>query len=212
MKLYYSGTSPYSRKVRLVVREKGLDSQIEEIIINPYGDNNDDLFSANPLGKIPTLILDSGRAVFDSPVICEYLDSMSSDAILIPADSHLSIMCWQAMTDGMTDAAYNIAMERRARPKEEQSPKWIANWSKEIQRILEHIESHINELSQFGPENTLAHLGLASAISYLELRVPEILYESECPQVTVCPKTMEWYESFKTRPSMQATKLIEHGS
>lgn len=207
MKLYYSNTSPYSRKVRLVARESGLDSQIEEILVNPFGDDKDELTKANPLGKIPTLLLDNGKALYDSPVICHYLNELSDQFTLIPKDHHFDILSWQAMTDGMTDAAYNIAIERRTRPQEEQSPRWMSNWSTEVQRTLEHIESRIDELERFEAGVTLAHLALASAISYLELRLPAILYESECPQVSVCPKTMTWYESFKTRPSMQATLL-----
>jgi glutathione S-transferase len=207
MKLYYSNTSPYSRKVRLVVRETGLSSQIEEILVNPFGDDKDELTKANPLGKIPTLVLENGKALYDSPVICHYLDGLTDHLTLIPKDHRFDILSWQAMADGMTDAAYNIAIERRTRPQEEQSPKSISNWSIEVQRTYEHIESRMNELKKFDSDITLAHLALASAISYLELRLPEILYESECPQVASYPKAQEWYERFKTRASMQATQL-----
>ena len=207
MKLYYSTTSPYSRKVRLFVRESSLDSQIEEIIVNPFSDDKEALIKANPLGKIPTLVLDNGEALYDSPVICYYLDSLLDHASLIPTSHSLDVLQWQALSDGLTDATYNIAIERRARPKEEQSPKWIANWSIEIQRTLEHIESHIDDLNKFGSDITLAHLSLASAISYLELRLPEALYKSEHPQVIAYPKIMNWYEKFKTRPSMLDTQL-----
>ncbi len=207
MKLYYSTTSPYSRKVRLFARESNLDSQIEEIIVNPFADDKDALITANPLGKIPTLILDNGKALYDSPVICYYLNSLLDHSRLIPTTQYLDVLRWQAMTDGLTDATYNIAIERRARPEEEQSPKWIANWSTEIQRTLEHIEAHLNELENFGSDITLAHLSLASAISYLELRLPEALYKPEQPQVNIYPKIMNWYENFKTRPSMLDTQL-----
>lgn len=207
MKLYYSNTSPYSRKVRLFSRESGLESQIEEIVINPFGNDKGELTRANPLGKIPTLLLDNGTALYDSPVICYFLDSLLEQFTLIPATENMTILKWQALADGMTDAAYNLAIERRTRPREEQSPKWIANWSTEIQRALEYIELHIDEIKRFEGDITLAHLALASAVSYLELRLPEILYESECPQVSVCPNMMTWYEAFKTRPSMQSTVL-----
>ncbi len=204
MKLYYSTTSPYSRKVRLFTRESKLDSQIEEIIVNPFSDDKDELVQANPLGKIPTLVLANGKALYDSPVICAYLNSLLDHSNLIPTTQYLDVLRWQAITDGLTDATYNIAIERRTRPKEEQSPKWISNWSTEIQRTLEHIETQLKALDS---DITLAHLSLASAISYLELRLPEALYKSENPKVIAYPKIMSWYENFKTRPSMLDTRL-----
>ena len=204
MKLYYSNTSPYSRKVRLVIAEKKLDDQLEGILINPFNHDNPDFTAANPLGKIPVLVLDSGKTIFDSPVICHYLDQLSDTPQLIPQDTiqTFDVLCWEALADGLIDAAYNIVMERK-RAKEEQSALSLNNWSSEILRTLEYIETHFSEL---GDNTTLAHLALASAIGYLDFRLPEMLYESTCPQVTVCPNVLDWYEAFKTRPAMQATQ------
>ena len=211
MKLYYSTTSPYSRKVRLVLCEKGLDSQCEDTIVNPFNTidssvENTALFDANPLVRVPTLVLENGESFFDSPVICQYLDTLAKPA-LIPKEtsSRLRVLQWEALADGLTDAAFNLVMERR-RPEGEQSPTWITNWSAEINRALLTIE---NKLSELGDELTLAHLAVASAIAYLDFRLPTTLYESECPQVAVAPNTLSWYESFKTRASMQATQLRE---
>ena len=211
MKLYYSNTSPYSRKVRLMALEKGLESEIEEILVNPYstGSAKDKLVSANPLGKIPTLELEDGKTLFDSPVICEYLDGLSEDPILIPVEKRLDILWWQAIADGMTDAAYNITIERRTRPQEEQSVKWIENWTTEILRTLDYIETRINQMSPLNNQISLAHLALASSISYLEFRVPEILFESKSSQKSVSPNTFEWYQNMQERPSMQVTQLRE---
>ena len=214
MKLYYSNTSPYSRKVRLVAREKGLESLIEakmeEVLVNPFSDDKDGLIAANPLGKIPTLLLDNGTALYDSSVICEYLDSLTDNPMLIPTKAvdnsveRFNILRWQATADGMTDAAYNLVMESR-RATEDQSQQWMSNWSTEITRVLAYIESHINELNT-SDHITLAHLALASAISYLEFRLPENLTDS------VGSNTMDWYESFKTRPAMQDTVLHDVAS
>ena len=82
MKLYYSNTSPYSRKVRLVTLEKGLENQIEGILVNPFAEDNPDFITANPLGKIPVLVLDNGKTIFDSPVICHYLDCLSANRFI----------------------------------------------------------------------------------------------------------------------------------
>ena len=204
MKLYYSNTSPYSRKVRLVIAEKGLGDQVEGILINPFNHDNADFSAANPLGKIPVLVLDNGKAVFDSPVICHYLDGLSDTSQLIPQETiqKVDVLCWEALADGLIDATYNIVMERK-RVKEEQSASALSNWSDEILRTLESVETRFSELKG---DVTLAHLALASAIGYLDFRLSEILYVSACPQVTVCPNTLEWYEAFKTRPAMQATQ------
>ena len=83
MKLYYSHTSPYSRKVRLVIRENGLSEQVTEVLCNAFEDSAI-LSKMNPLGKIPTLVLNNGETLFDSPVICQYLDRDASTGHLIP--------------------------------------------------------------------------------------------------------------------------------
>lgn len=207
MKLYYSTTSPYSRKVRLVLLEKGLNTQCEEIIVNPFnaGDaskENAELIEANPLGRIPTLVLDNGEVFFDSPLICQYLDSLSSDT-LIPnnIEQRLKVLKWEALADGLTDAAFNIVMETRRTP-EEQSSMWISSWSKEALRSLKHIE---NNLEQLGEELTLAHLSLASAVAYLEFRLPNLLQHPDKLEKPICPNLLIWYAAFKMKPSMQAT-------
>ncbi|MEE9303661.1 MAG: glutathione S-transferase N-terminal domain-containing protein [Thiotrichaceae bacterium] len=209
MKLYYSDTSPYSRKVRLVIIEKGLDDDIQKIKINPFEDNPE-LWAVNPLGKIPALELDYDETLFDSPVICRYLDRLSKTVttpLLIPSDgwSEWDILRWEALADGMTDAAYNLVMERR-RPSAEQSKEWIARWASDIHRVLSEIESRIDELDN---HFTLAQLALGAAVGYIDFRLAEMLYESVCPQVAKYPAIQAWYEVFKTRSSMIATKPAE---
>ena len=207
MKLYYSNTSPYSRKVRLVIREKNLESQVEEVLVNPFGEetkNKLDLLVANPLGKIPTLVLDDGTGLYDSPVICQYLDSLSDRNIVTPKNinQRLNVLRWEAMTDGLTDATYNIAIERK-RPPNEQSSDWIKRWSIEIKRTLLYIEKCFSEITSETDKPTLAHFGLASAISYLELRYPEALHD------IALPESLAWYETFKSRTAMEETQLLD---
>ena len=203
MKLYYSNTSPYSRKVRMVMIEKNLHSSIEGVLVNPFADNPE-LANINPLGKIPALMLEDGEVLFDSPVICRYLDGLADGTQLIPlsGEPQWTVLRWEALADGMTDAAYNLVMERR-RPTSEQSSGWMARWSNDIQRALEEMERRVDELAG---ELTLAQLAAATAVGYLDFRLPELLYEAECPQVAANPKLQSWYERFKTRPAMQATQ------
>ncbi|MEN8131463.1 MAG: glutathione S-transferase N-terminal domain-containing protein [Pseudomonadota bacterium] len=203
MKLYYSNTSPYSRKVRLVIFEKCLDAQVEEVVVNPFEDNPE-LNAANPLGKIPVLLFDDDETLFDSPVICRYLDGLSNQHPLIPQEDKQQwlTMRWEALADGMTDAVYNLVMERR-RPASEQSPTWIGRWAAEIQRVLQHMDQRVSELDG---DISLAQLAVAASIGYLDLRIPELLYETQCPQVAEYPRLLEWYEKIATRPSMMATR------
>lgn len=197
MKLYYSNTSPYSRKVRLVIIEKGLNENIEQIPCNPFSDPVD-LHEANPLGKIPTLITDEGTALYDSPVICEYLDTLSSEPKLIPASGTLrwQVQKWQALTDGIIDLAYNIVMERR-RPQNEQSPDNLKRWQTAIVRAIAQTEIDVNQL----PDTlSIAQLGLGACLGYLDFRLPEIDWREGRGNLA------RWYENFSKRESMIDTR------
>ena len=203
MKLYYTKTSPYSRKVRLVISEKGLGDLVEEIQVDPFQEDPV-LRSVNPLGKVPALRLDDGEALFDSPVICHYLDALSDGRPLVPAEGweRWAVLRREALADGLADAAYNMVMERR-RPAQEQSPSWIDFWSDEIRCGLEDLERRVPE---FASGLTLAQIAAGAAIGYLDFRVPELLYEAQRPQVAAFPGLQTWYRAFATRPSMIATR------
>jgi len=157
--------------VRMVVIEKGLDEQIEMVACNPFEDVATHT-TANPLGKIPTLVLDEGNTLYDSPVICEYLDSLSPNTRLIPkiGPSRWEVLRWQALADGMLDSAYNIVMERR-RPENEQSSYWLARWHAGIENTLDVANVQVHTL----PEAiNLAHLAVISTLGYLDFRLPAV--------------------------------------
>ena len=200
MKLYYSKTSPYSRKVRLMIYEKGLQQAIISVACNPF-DEAPDLETANPLGKVPTMILDDGSSLYDSPVICAYLDTLTSDR-LIPESGpdtnreRWNVLRWEALCDGVLDAAYNIVMERR-RDTREQSDSWIKQWKSQVIRSLDHMEAEIDTL----PERlSLAQLSLGTTLGYLDFRLQELDWRSQCPALTV------WYGDFSAREAMQNTR------
>ena len=203
MKLYSSTSSPYARKVRLLILEKGLQQLIAEVVVNPF-DNRAELLPINPLGKIPVLVLNDAEVLFDSPLICQYLDELPGYHRLIPQQKKekFNVLRWQALADGMTDAAYNLVMERR-RPVANQSSSSIGTWSAEILGALDEMDARLDGL---GDKITLAHLAVGAAVGYVEFRLPELLYESSCPQIASCPKLLNWYEAFKTRPAMLATQ------
>lgn len=203
MKLFYSASSPYSRKVRMVISLKALESTVDMRLTDPFTADTE-LAAVNPLGKVPALQLDDGSSLFDSRLLCRYLDSLHESWRLIPRQSEQAwrVWRWEALADGLIDASYHLVMERR-RPVAQQSQEWLGRWAKEIERTLEQLDA---EIEQFGSSITLAHLALGAAVGYLDFRLPELLYGSECPQPSCAPRLMQWYERFKTQPYMQATR------
>jgi glutathione S-transferase len=202
MKLYYSHTSPYARKVRLVIAEKGLQTAVQAELIDPFA-HNDELLKANPLGRVPTLVLDDGRALYDSQVICGYLDSLRAKPVLIPSRGRArwQVLCRESLADGLIDAAYNIVMEKK-RDQGLQSAHWISHWSSEIRRALDAMQASHDEWSD---EITLAHLATAAAIGYLNLRMPDILQHGGEGDGHRWSPLLAWYAEFSARPSMQST-------
>jgi len=196
MKLFYSRTSPYSRKVRLVIHEKGLQQAITSMECNPF-DEAPELEAVNPLGKVPTLILDDGSALYDSPVICAYLDTLTPDR-LIPESGRerWNVLRCEALCDGVLDATYNIVMERR-RDTRKQSADWIEQWKSQVSRSLNPMEADIDTL----PERvSLAQLSLGTALGYLDFRLPDLDWRKQCPTLAA------WYGVFCVRDAMQNTR------
>ena len=196
MKLLYSKTSPYSRKVRMMIHEKGLQQVITNVACNPF-DEVPELEATNPLGKVPTLILDDGSSLYDSPVICAYLDTLTPGR-LIPESGmeRWSVLRWEALCDGVLDATYNIVMERR-RVTQEQSAGWIEQWKSQVSQSLDHVEASIDMLPN---QVTLAHLALGAALGYLDFRLQDLDWRSQCSALAT------WYGEFSVRDAMQNTR------
>ncbi len=197
MRLLYSATSPYARKVRAVIAEKGLDG-ITCVLVSPF-DLPAALVTANPLSKVPCLVLEDGSALYDSPVICEYLDTLSGKVRLIPArgTERWTVLRQHALCDGVIDAAYSIACEIHRRPPPEQSTSWISHWCGSIQRSLDALEG---EIASFGDSVTLAHIGAGCALSYLDFRTSALLdWRAGHPRLAA------WHADFAQRPSMRTT-------
>ncbi|CTQ56918.1 putative GST-like protein YibF [Roseibium album] len=195
MKLYFANTSPYARKARMVILEKGLADQVETVFQNPF-DESPDLKKANPLGKVPALVTDDGNTVFDSPIICAYLDSLSPETMLIPADeARWNVLTSEALADGILDAAFSIVMERR-RPEEQQSSMWLERWQTGIQRTISAVDA---DLTPFVGDLTLAQIALGAALGYLDFRLPDIDWRASNPAISA------WFADFTTRPAMKAT-------
>ena len=124
MKLRYSPTSPYVRKVAVTIHELGLDDKVERVMTAPW-DAATDLGRTNPLGKVPALIADDGTVLYDSPVICEYLDSLVGSRLVPPGGpDRWTALRRQALADGLIDAAVSCVLEGR-RPAERRSTEWV---------------------------------------------------------------------------------------
>ncbi|MBL1435871.1 MAG: glutathione S-transferase N-terminal domain-containing protein [Rhodobacteraceae bacterium] len=197
MKLIYSGTSPFVRKVSVMLLETGLDGRIEKetVAISPMKPGNV-VPAANPLGKVPCLITDDGASIFDSRVITRYLDAQHSGTKLYPEDKTLwEILTLEAMADGMMDAAVLMSYERLLRTDAQKSAEWVeAQWLK-ISRALAHLEAHVAALEPL----SMASIAVGATLGYLDLRHDDRGWR------IIAPKLATWEAAFSKRPSMQAT-------
>jgi glutathione S-transferase len=199
MKLLGSNTSPYVRKVRLVLLEKNIS---HEYVIDPPREPGSQVTRANPLGRIPALILDDGTCVFDSPVIAEYADTLNDTPILIPRGDGLARMRvrrWEALADGIVDSAVVVRTES-IRPPEKQEPDNIRRHNEAISRALAYATDLLGK-SEWCESNsvTLADLALVSALLYLDLRQPERGWRGTHPTLA------DWFTRISARTSVRTT-------
>lgn len=197
MKLLFSPTSPYVRKVRALIIEKQLEDQVEMVTVVTT-DLPDNLLDANPLARIPTLILDDGSTLFDSRVIMEYLDSLGRDA---GARSGQGEGVWavkhlHAWADGILDSIFIIAMERR-RPENERSPAYIEKQLGKIERGIAGLDAKVSEFSEIP---NLGEIAVACCLGYADLRLSHDLdWRASNPVLAA------WFSGISTRPSISET-------
>ncbi len=171
MKLLGSLASPYTRKVRIVLAEKRIECDFEKVDVNPP---ENPVNAHNPLGKVPTLMLDDGTALFDSRVIVEFLDNVSPIARLIPDENRerVAVRRWEALADGSLDAGLLIRYES-LRAKKEQSPAWTAKQTGKLQRGLAMLANEFGERSWcHGDRYTLADIAVGCCLGWVEFRKP----------------------------------------
>ncbi|SAI66231.1 glutathione S-transferase [Bordetella ansorpii] len=200
MKLLYAPTSPYVRKVMACAHLCGVADHIEwlDSAANPV--NRDMRIAAhNPLAKVPTLILQNGRPLYDSRVICEYLADLSGNDHLFPIDGDAR---WQALTlqalgDGMLDAAMLARYELTARPAQWQWPAWREAQLVKVAAGLDAIESMASTLGVDHP--SMGDVTLACALGYLDFRFPELDWRASHPQAA------RWNASIQALPALQST-------
>lgn len=179
MKLIGSSSSPYVRKVRIVMAEKKIDYQYEL----------DDVFSptsrisrSNPLGKVPCLIMDDGGAVFDSRVIVEYLDNLTPVHRLVPPNgrSRVEVKTWEALGDGLLDAALLVRLEQTQRTDAQRSPAWIARQMGKVESALQAMSTGLGDKPWCADgKYSLADIAVGCALGYLDFRFPQLGWRAQ---------------------------------
>ncbi len=202
MKLIGTSTSPYTRKARIVLAEKHLDCEF--VVDSPHASDSH-VADYNPLGKIPVLVLDEEVFLFDSRVIVEYLDSASPVGRLIPEDvrHRIQVRRWEALADGCTDAALAIVTERRRSDPQQRSAEWIARQEGKVKRALKMMSADLGAKSWCsGEQYNLSDIAAGCALGYLDLRLPEIDWRKDYPNLMKFADKLARRSSFKeTMPS-----------
>ena len=200
MKLLASLTSPYARKIRIVLAEKALPF---ELVVDSPWEANTRIPELNPLGKVPVLGADSGETFFDSPVIAGYLDTLGAPPALLPGDALDAVRVRQteALADGVTDAAVTALLESR-RPDGERSAREIARQRDKIDRGLAELERRLDDRHWFnGGAMMLGDIAVGVALGYLDLRFGDLDWRGRHPGLVPFAERMFARASFEgTRP------------
>ncbi|HTR84744.1 MAG TPA: glutathione S-transferase [Reyranella sp.] len=198
MKLYYSPGSPYARKVRIVALETGLHKKMDlvNVALSPVAPNAD-VDKHNPIGKIPALSV-KGMDLFDSPVICEYLDNQHKGRKLFPRKGRERWVALrlQAMADGLLDAALLARYEGALRPDDKRWDEWSKGMMKKIDGILGQLDAETKSLKG---KPTIGTISVACALGYLDFRFASHDWRSKHP------KLAKWFNTMSKTPSIKAT-------
>lgn len=196
MKLYHNAASPFVRKVRVVISETGQSVELADVFITPTKPG-ESVPTVNPLGKIPTLERDGGAALYDSRVICRYLDDIAGGGLYPDPPRLWETLTLEATADGIMDAAILMVYEGRVRPADLQFDDWVeAQWSK-VARALDVLEARW--LSHLAGPLDIGQIGVGCALGYLDFRHGGRQWREGRPGLA------QWFAGFSDRPSMQAT-------
>ena len=173
LKLIGSSASPFARKVRIVLAEKRIECTWE--VQNPWAADSG-VSDLNPLGKVPVLVLEDGTALYDSRVICEFLDGVSPIGKLIPAGNRerIEVRRWEALADGIVDAGALVRAEGQ-RPAHERSAAWTERQMKKVARGLDALETQLGARAYCCGNNlTLADIAVGACLGWLDFRFPQL--------------------------------------
>jgi len=193
MKLYYAKPSPYARRVRVLLRERGLLSRLDEIATAPW-DSPADFLAVNPMSKVPALVLGDGTTLTESALIASHLDSLGDTEPLLPGAAMTRLLHVWGLAEGLTAAAWLVVVEAR-RDEAQRSPAWLTRQRHAIDRCLVALET----VAPLPPAPSYAHIVLGVALGYLDFRLPSIDWRSGQPRLA------QWYATFAQRDAMRAT-------
>ena len=199
MKLIGSNTSPYVRKVRVVMAEKKLDYSFE---LENVWSADTRILQSNPLGKVPCLLMEDGNALYDSRVIAEYLDTLTPVCKLLPPNGRdrADVKVWEALADGVLDAAVLVRLEKTLRPQEQQSPQWIARQLGKVHAGLQVMSDKLGENAFcMGKNYSLADVAVGCALGWLSFRFPDIDWRGDYPNLA------RLFDKLSERPSFRDT-------
>ena len=202
MLLHWSPRSPYVRKVLIVAHEAGLAGRIETVrTVVAAAEPNTELMKQNPQSRLPTLVLSDGTVLYDSPVICEYLDSLHDGAKLFPPPpERWTALRRQALGDGMLDTLVPWRGEL-ARPAQQQSEKYIAAYRLKTAASIDTLE---DEAAALGAARfSIGHIAIGVALGYLDFRFADMDWRAGHPRIAA------WYETFRARPSVAANQPVD---
>ena len=193
MRLFYTSPSPFARKCRIVVREKGLVGRVEDVLTDPYT-NDPPLVAVNPIVQVPALVDDDGAVFTDSPIICAYLDEIGEGPRLLPASGpgHWRVRRLAALADGALEMGVKLVLEKR-RPEHERSPAWMERWRAGLFRALDRLEAAIP--AEQGAD--MAGITVATVATWLDFRHPDLDWRAGRPRIAALQTALETRESFK---------------
>jgi glutathione S-transferase len=201
MKLHWSPRSPFVRKVMIVAHERGLVDRIDCVrtvaaMTTPHAE----LMRDNPLSKIPTLVLDDGTALYDSPVICEYLDALDGKPHLFPRgrEPRIRALRRQALGDGFLDL---LVLARNERLREQPAEIHLTSAALRTAAVLDHLERESDGLASSGFD--IGHIAIGCALSYLDFRFAEEDWRKDHQRLAI------WHDVFAARPSAEATRPVD---
>jgi len=193
MKLYITVPSPFARKCRIVVREKGLIDHTGEIVVDPYA-NAPELLASNPVVQVPTLIAEDGLPISDSPVICEYLDQIGTGPRLLPSDGpeRWRVKRVETLGNQALEMGVKLVLEKR-RPESERSPSWITRWTDNMARALDALEAT-------GPVADPLDMGVITAgcaVTWIGFRHPDFDWRTGRPNLVALQTALDERPSFR---------------
>lgn len=201
MRLYSTTTSPFARKIRVLIHELGLGDRVQlEQLVTTVLAPNADLAAVHPLIKIPTLLTDDGVTLYDSRVIAEYLQSQVANPLLLPTGpERFLVLRTQALADGILDAAIAVFYENRFRPEAQRSPEMMAAQTDKVERALAELARTQETWARTADTFDLGQIAVACTLAWLEFRAPLVsVRERFAPLYT-------WLDGVSARASMAST-------